>query len=501
MSAESSWPYPYDRGYDRVVRGAYRLACVWACLAAAACGPESGEEPVDCERDVTVPILRVGSDEVVVPYGRMEESWMFVVLTYPGDAREMWTSNAGWSDPLSYRVVASDGCDAESRTLANGLDELEPAPRADLPWVARSGRDDGDAGLWLLDPMRNGAAHRVQDHWPWQHPWIDGALWMLEGSGDPPYDLVRVEIDADGEASKNLVRSGVHGIASAVGPEVVRSVIAVESDGVVIVLDAQSGEELWRRDAPYGADVFDADARVLLVVEETEAFVVDRIAGVEIRLERSPVTVFESEPGAVWRPLVENGEEFTRMVLIPEMLERRLPGRWSCTDACDADAPARVLQGPDGLYLLGDPMAEPLRLRGGEGDASIVDDHVELRMYEPSMDPDASALEWEHREAAHAFDGSAIVDDRFGRAVLDSIALIDDRWAYVRESDDAFGELVFFDGRTEAHVPIADDVFPLLDAWRGASTLPWSERRSEFIYVTYEDDETTVWLAHADRLR
>ncbi len=238
---------------------------------------------------------------------------------------------------------------------------------------------------------------------------------------------------------------------------------------------------------------------MLLLVEEGEAFVVDRVTGTEIRLERSPVTLFSSAPGAVWRAHVDDGEEFTRFVFVPEMIERLLPGRWSCTEACGADAPTRVLQGPDALYLLHDAMAEPVRLRGGSGEATVLDDHVELLVYEASS-PSASALEWEHRESAYALDGSVLVEDRFGRSVMDSIAVIDHRWAYVRSTQDSLGELVLFDDRSDDLLPIADDVFPVLDAWRAEPAVARSEPRSEFIYLTYEEEETTVWLAHADRL-
>ncbi len=218
------------------------LFVAWACVVACACGPDSAEDDVDCERDATVPILRVEPNELVVPYGRMGESWMFVVISYPLDVRDILARDEGWGEATTYRVVATDGCEAEPRTVATGLGELAPAPRDDLPWVADTPPRSSDDGLWILDPMRNGAAHRVQDDWPFEHVWIDGALWMLEGSSDPPYDLVRVSVDPDGDVTKILVRPDVHGIGRTIGPEVVRSAVAIASGGVAIVLDAQTGE-------------------------------------------------------------------------------------------------------------------------------------------------------------------------------------------------------------------------------------------------------------------
>lgn len=462
-----------------------------------ACGPDSAEDEVDCERDATIPILRVAPNELVVPYGRMGESWMFVVASYDVDVRPMLANDEEWIDAVDHRVVTTNDCDDDPRTVAIGLDDLESPPRPDLPWVARSARSVAEDDLWILDPARDGNPHRVTGGFPGQYVWTQDALWMLEGDSSPGYDLVKVSLTAS-ELAKEPLRSDVHGIARPAGPQLVRSAVAIESGGAVIVLDAESGDEVWRRSALHGAYVFDSDAQVILAVEETEAFVVNRFTGTQIRLERSPLTLFESESGALWVPLVEDGEEFTRIVLLPEMIDRRLPGRWSCTKACDS--PRRVLEGPDGLYLLDGPMAEPRLLHAGVGEARIVEDRVELVSYEPPTSADVSPLELEHRESAYSFDGSAIVDDRFGRAVLDSIALEDQRWAYVRAADDEFGELVLFDGSSEELVLIADDVLPMLDAWRAEPAAAWSEPRSEFIYITYEEDETTVWLAHAERL-
>jgi hypothetical protein len=474
---------------DRVLR---RVAMVAAIAPAIACGPESHEIEVDCDAPA-VPLVIVGTDELAEPAGQVGDVWVFEVTELDDDLADLLAKGDGVSSDqhASQRVVAVDECGEEPRLVAEGVGRVEAPPRADLPWLADGSVDA--PGLWWIHPVDAREPERLSSN-AWSFAWFDGGVLVVDDDR-----LVRIDAHEGGEWTRSTLVEGVEDIARDLrGNAIAARTAVVTTEGELVRVDLQGGTELVRADV-YGAWTFDESARALAALSFSGHVVLDVDAGVEIVLgDGSSSESMAGTGSAIWAELDETVPEQTQIVLMPEVRELRLPGRWDC-QACRAGAPVRALRGPDGIHLLASDADTPQLVFTGIADVVVGDEAIYLVAYDLEAATPDVPLGAPYSLLQMELDGSGLAP-LFDGTVASAARLTDGRWATIDDvRSGGLGALSIRNG--ERTLDVDSDVLALLETWNDA----WStfdHPRADFLFGTVADGHghNVVWLADADRL-
>ncbi len=468
----------------------YRATAAAAIGSAIACGPEADELEVDCDAP-SVPLLMVDGDELATPAGRVGDARLFEVTTFDDDLADLLASGYGvsWDSEAERRIVAVESCGDEPRLVGHGLGDVQVPPREDLPWLA--GGSDASPGLWWIDPVHGRAPEHLSSN-KFSRSWFAGGVLVVDDD-----QLVRIDAPQVGESTRTMLVDDIQALALAASHAlVVERVAAVTNDEELVRVDMEGGVERVRSGVG-AAWAFDPHARAMVAVTfDTRNVALDVDAGVEIALgDGGGLTGTGS---AVWSRLEDSESDQTQLVLMPEVRELRLPGRWDC-HACRLGAPVRALRGPEGIHLLASDSDVPDLVFPGEADVVVGDEAIYIVEYEVDAETPGYPLGAPYRVLQMELDGTGLVP-LFDRTVASAARLTDGRWATIdTASDGGLGPLSIWNDEQELDVDA--DVLAVLEQWNDAD-LTFARPRADFLYSTVSSGHghNIVWLADADRL-
>lgn len=474
----------------------------WIVVGVLAAACEGGTTEVDCDDDVEVPLLRLELDETATVAGRTDAGWIVEVQTHSGPVADALGGAGASIEMIDRRVVVVEGCDAEPRTIADGLGKVHAPPLAGLPWIAESQVAlDQSPPLWRIDPAGEEAPVQITGRYSWIAWTEDGAL-VVDADDEDGGALVRVRETDDG-VTTTLERDDVKRVA--IGKDVVQERVAfVTTDDDLVVRDLASGEEQLVRP---GVDVvWSSDARsrflMLTTAGEEQAMVVDADEGTAIDLvagtEDEVVLRWMTTGSGQAQVFGDGGVVESQVVLFPELRELRFQGEWWCSDCTREESDSVLLSSPDGLYVLHDGADVPVQLRAVPASGFFEGDHIyafEVVLPSAGTDPHRTT----HRLVRLDLDGSNAVDLLLGDTASDVVRLSRDRWAYSRKlGGDLVGELVVMDTARAEREEVADDV--LFQVFSRIGAEPEDTNELPYFAVSEDPERHGLWLVHVDRL-
>lgn len=417
-----------------------------------ACGPESDNPPIDCDADA-VPLIEIGAQELIQNVQRVGDRVVAEVHVSDEDI----VAEESFSTKLD-RIVASDGCGTEPVVLASELSGAAQPIDPILPWFITREGDAMESGSWLLD-VETGERHRVDEKPAYVVAWLDDGLVIERDGGE----IVVFFVDA-GSVDEKTLHPDLH-VARHYPGGVQRVIAGTTDDGELIAIDPRTGTQQHIADDVHDASVVDPDARITFISRLNEDFdtsfeAFDRETGRQVTLSplgsnsyslrwsQSMVIVSADDPG----------EPNVKIVLLPELRELNLDGRWQPGDS--APDGTRVLNGEDGVYVLR-PDAEQPELLVADALGTIIGD----RVFGYTVTPEG----WPTTLWNVSLDRSEFVElleDGSFHGV--PIPLGADRWAY----PNADGDLLQRDRASGLVHRLATDVWPDLDL---LSPSPWDD--------------------------
>jgi len=478
-------------------------ASIGVLALVCACGPDTGESEVDCDVDAMVPLLLSASDESASLVGRAGETWVFEVKTYPMDVADIVASDDFWPSSIDTHFLAVDGCGAEPRSIAEGLENVAAPPSPQWPWLARLYGDGPTVGVYRIDPVGGAAPVQIASDPDGQFLWTPDGVVVIDGATSDPSTLVHVAFDPDGGLQKTILREDVERLAGSAGTDLVHHRIAfISTEDQLFVFDVATREERLVRVATPYATAYDAQSRALLthgVIGRSSHFIdADGTLDIEL-IEGSQGTISQSNSEFVAQ-LIPDGEGIseTQIVWVPELREFRGPGKWLSTGR-SPDGAIRMLQGPDAIYRLDADTDEPISVREGQGYASVFGDRIWLAEDVPPIEDGPFADGW-MRLVRMQMDGSD-PEDLFGDEARAFTQLNGDLWLVMPGLDErGLGEIEAVDLATGEREPLLDSVRRI--AAVGPSLFVDDSPNDALVNRAASDDPdgNGVWLVHADRL-
>lgn len=405
----------------------------WAALVlACGCGPASGSS--DCDETV-VTLFEASPGETIEQLRALDDGALIVLRP----VRDVQDDDA----PVHQRIVYVEACGAEPKELATRVAEVSLPPQAELPWLLTFDDDAREHGTWVFDPRGAQPMQRVSATPMHTSAWSESGVVVSRDSASGEPEVVAIAVSERLEVVETVLLSQA-GLGAARAPGLQRQLVAVGTDGELVVIDLATRAIEHVRGEVRSASTLDPDARVVVAATmaplfEPSIFVIDRERDVETLLGRPEWSSMQTGEagGAIWA-FASPGATETQVFLAPEGRELWWPGQWSAAPFASAPDGTRIFTSGGDVYRL-EPEAElPELVANGEMKPTFADDTFYLRDGSTSPDADGSSTAFRLRRGGALGPFVDLLDRE-----VHGVARVDgSSWAYLADAGaSGFGAL------------------------------------------------------------